>query len=156
MTDELRPIPETGDRAALSEDVRHEAELVSRRRHMAPSAKNNEETKAALLGGDDEMVAAHGTFTKGLTHDMYGRVRRGDLRSFVSEINQDGNGPTYKKSPFPQTYSTGKAAPLSAPLHKQDDRFIWPAKDAKKARRWESPLSGERCSRRPGLTCSIW
>lgn len=144
MTNILEPVPTGKIRKQLAKQVRDEATDLANKRLPAVHQKNNGEANEALQGNNHEPVAAHGTYTKGLAHDEYGRVQRGDLRKFISEINQDGNGTTYDETPFPGTYKgpdAGKAAVFDAPLYGGDFLRASSPEDIK-VRSWESPIAG--------------
>lgn len=143
MTDDLNPVPNGEVRLMMAKRIRDEANRLATRRVAAVKQLNNGDVSAALNGADGNAVAAHGTFTKGLKHDKFGRVLRQDLRAFVGAINQDGNGTDYASSPFPGTYKgplAGKPAAFDAPLY--DGSFKRPEGGDGKARSWESPLAG--------------
>lgn len=140
MTDDLNAVPSGETRKTIAERVRHTANRLADTRIPAVEQKNNGEAKAALAGADAEKVAAHGTFTKGLTHDSFGRVSRGDLRKLVSEINQDSGQSSPAESPFPGTYGSGKPAPFDVPLHNTGHSDEWSPGIG--SRGWESPLGG--------------
>jgi len=141
MTDDLNAVPNQSTRMDIAKRIRDTASLLANKREIPFDQKNNGEVKTAIEGADADMVAAHGSFTKGLHHDVWGRVKRGDLRKFVSEINQDQGGSSPSQSPFPGTYGSGKPAPFDAPLY--DGGFARPqGNPGGKARGWESPISG--------------
>lgn len=143
MTDDLNPVPNGEVRLMMAKRVRDEATRLATQRIPAVKQLNNGEAGAALKGADGNDVAAHGTFTKGLKHDNFGRVIRKDLRALVSAINQDGNGTDYASSPFPGTYKgalAGKPAAFNVPLY--NGAFERPEGGKGKARSWESPIAG--------------
>ncbi|MGJ8571970.1 MAG: vanadium-dependent haloperoxidase [Hoeflea sp.] len=143
MTDDLKPVPNGEVRLMMAKRIRDEATSLATRRVPAVKQLSNGDASAALKGADSVSVAAHGTFTKGLKHDMYGRVVRQDLRTLVSAINQDGNGTEYASSPFPGTYKgalAGKPAAFDVPLY--DGTYKRPEGGDGKARSWESPIAG--------------
>ncbi|MGB3246833.1 MAG: hypothetical protein WBB25_20035, partial [Sulfitobacter sp.] len=90
MANSLNPIPNTKIRKDLAHQVREAANTLAHGRIPIVTQKNNGEVDQAIKGDGAQIVAAHSVFSKGLTHDNLGRVTRGDLQKFVSEINQDG------------------------------------------------------------------
>ncbi|MCT4553452.1 MAG: hypothetical protein N4A53_02090 [Pelagimonas sp.] len=146
MTTDLTPIPNTETRSAMAERVRNEATQLAKRRVPIVQQPDNETLSDTLRAepDDDGWVAAHATFTKGLAHDRYGRVKQADLQGLVKAINQDANGTHYAASPFPTTYTTGKPAEFNAalydPVGTPHHAYSRPAH--MKPRGWESPLAG--------------
>lgn len=140
MPDALNPIPNNDTRKEMARRVREEALTLSDMRVGSVTQQNNAAASIALDQPGDQ-VAAHDTFTKGLGHDMYGRVAKADLQSLISAINQDANGAKYNESPFPGVYEgagKGKPAKFNAPLYKGG--YSRPA--GMKVRGWESPIAG--------------
>ena len=145
MTKELESVPTKKVRKTMARRVRDKAAEISDARLAPVTQKNNGEADAAIADHDDsEQVAAHGTFTKGLEHDEYGRVKRSELRSLISAINQDGNGTDYDETPFPGTYKgadQGRAARFDVPLYKGAFSRSEPSRPLS-VRGWESPIAG--------------
>ncbi len=148
MTNDLSPVPSGQVRQEMATRVRNEAtNLAHERVDSSIDQKNNGEAKKALCESDNDLVFAPGTFSKGLRHDDYGRVKIADLREFVSQINQDMAGSDLGETPFPGTYKGPKAgcpAPFEAPKyeHETGEQWNWPLKMKPHARNWESPLAG--------------
>ncbi|MEC7963995.1 MAG: hypothetical protein VX083_18480 [Pseudomonadota bacterium] len=77
---------------------------------------------------DDMLLAAFGTYTKGLSHDPYGRVRAGDLKQLITAL-------------------TTRHAGFNVPLY--SGGFLRPS-GSHEARRQESPLATPTPLSRPG------
>lgn len=141
MTDDLNPVPSGDIRHRMATRVRSEATMLAYDRADPVTQRNNGEARAALKNNDAAMVAAPGTFSKGLKHDDWGRIKVGDLRKFVSEINQDAPGSAPGMTPLPGTYDSGVPAAFDAPKYKGD--WNWTQNNIDfDARNWESPLAG--------------
>ena len=142
MPDNLRPIPDEDTRRTLARQVRSEAGTISETRVPTVSQQGNGSAAEALTApNDDGWVSARDTFTKGLEHDEFGRVRQNDLSDLVSAINQDANGEDYDETPLPGTYrgpGMGKPAAFNVPEY--SGAFQRPA--GMTWRGWESPLCG--------------
>ncbi|MAS93917.1 MAG: hypothetical protein CMO55_12050 [Verrucomicrobiales bacterium] len=141
MTEDLDPIPSETVRALMASRVRDEASDTSRERVSARTQENNGEAKQALATppDGDGWVSAFGTFSKSLEHDDFGRVKQEDLRTFISEINQDKPGSSLGETPLPGTYSSRLPAPFA--VEKFSGEFHWP-QTGNEARNYESPLCG--------------
>lgn len=141
MPKNLKPVPDGTTRAAIAKQVRDTATDYSNSRAIQPTQSNNGDA-AKAQGGAEDMTSAVGTFTKGLTHDAHGRVKRADLEDFIEALNQphSTSGPV-SHSPFPGVYKSGKPAVFDAQLH---DPKVAPYNHPveKGVRGWESPISG--------------
>ncbi|WP_068115555.1 vanadium-dependent haloperoxidase [Tropicimonas marinistellae] len=144
MDDELRPIPDGAIRKTIAQRVRDTATETADRRTDALEQARNADLDLAL-GSNAPWVPAWGTFTKGLAHDAFGRVRSTDLRALIAALNQapDDAGQS-GESPFPGVYKgpgAGRPARFDAPLY--TGTFARPqASHNGTARAWESPLCG--------------
>ncbi|MGJ8627875.1 MAG: vanadium-dependent haloperoxidase [Sulfitobacter sp.] len=144
MMTELRPIPDTENRREIADRIRKMASQLAKGRGDLIGQSNNGEAAAALDGAAyDEWIAAHGTFTKGLSHDHYGRVKTKDIKGVIDALNQAPADPAQaKESPFPGVYAgpdAGKAAKFDVQMHQGG--YIRPS-GSPKSRTFESPLSG--------------
>ena len=139
MTTDLDPVPSGQVRHDMADRVRIRAASISRMRTAARTQKNNGEAKAALAM-KTEWTSAFGTFSKGLEHDNFGRVKTEHLRTLISEINQDKPGSASGETPLPGTYASGISAPFNVPKV-TGKTWTWPA-HGPDARNWESPLAG--------------
>ncbi|MEM6478336.1 MAG: hypothetical protein AAF647_04735 [Pseudomonadota bacterium] len=143
MSLELKPQPFGNRRKKLSVQVREEAAAVARGRPHYPQNANGEanDALARALADPDAWIEVHGTFTKGLEHDAFGRVRGKDLIALVEGLNQaHASSQAAKNTPFPGVYTTGNAAELNVPLFSGAHQR--PAKPQSGSRTPESPLSG--------------
>jgi len=135
-TPAMRPAPAT--RAALSEHIRHEAAHLAKSRPQ-PRHETNGETDEALARAaiaPNSWIAAHTTFTKGLSHDSFGRVQGKDL------IVAAGQTRACDASPSPNsTKHGGTNASVDVPYYTGAHKR--PACPQNGARRWESPTAGE-------------
>jgi len=142
MPNDLRPIPNGNTRAAIAKRIRHEAAELAATRAPLIAQQNNGDLDKALQSQAD-IIAAPGTFTKGLKHDIHGRVHRTALTRFVDALNQDPNNAAQEQeSPFPGVYTTGLPAEFDADLFDPtaDGGYAHPT--PKGVRGWESPISG--------------
>jgi hypothetical protein len=140
----LGPVPDGEVRREIAERVRITAAHVARHRVGPVAQTNNGEADAAAGSGDaPDFVPAHGTFTKGLEHDEYGRARAGDIATYIEVLNQEPANPIQiGESPFPGVYAgpdAGKGARFKADLYGGE---FWRPSGSKTARAWESPLAG--------------
>lgn len=138
MTETLKPVPGGSTRATIAKRVRDTASTIAENRDSTTAQSRNNDLDIALSGAG-EMVSPVGTFTKGLTHDTYGKVKRADLEDLMEALNQPhANTAQDSESPFPGVYSSGKPAEFKAPLH--NGGYIHSVE--KGVRGWESPISG--------------
>ena len=138
----LRPVPDGRTRATIASRIRDQASGIAAKRGPAEQRNNGEADAVARQASKDHgrFVAAHGTYTKGLEHDAFGRVRAGDVAALIAAINQTPADPAQEaESPLPGTYTSGMGARFEAPLF--DGAFARPT-GSKAARTWESPVAG--------------
>ena len=140
----LGPVPDGEFRQPIAHRIRITAANIARDRVPAVAQANNGEADAAIRDtAAEDMIAAHGTFTKGLQHDDFGRVRAGDLAALVEALNQAPPDPDQiGESPFPGVYggpNAGLSARFAAPLY--DGGWVRPVASTG-TRTWESPLAG--------------
>ncbi len=143
MTD-LRPIPDGENRRDIAKRIRQTASRTATGRGKHVPQKNNcEATDALDDAGKCDWVPAHGTFSKGLTHDDHGRVKAEDLDGLISELNQAPADPGQEtEAPFPGVYKgsdAGKAAKFNVAMHSHG--YVRPS-GSTRPRAFESPLSG--------------
>ena len=143
ITPTLAPVPDAGVRRDMSERIRATAARIAARRTGPVRQAGNGEADAAAGLDPAAFSAVHGTFTKGLTHDRFGRVRAGDVAALIDALNQAPADPDQvDESPLPGTYKgpgEGRGARFDAPLHAGG--FTRPS-GAPAARTWESPVAG--------------
>ncbi|MEM9734932.1 MAG: bromoperoxidase [Pseudomonadota bacterium] len=143
MTGPLKPVPDGATRADIAEQVRLTAATNSKDRAPRLPQRANGDLAKAMAGGN-VTIAAFGTFTKGLTHDNYGRVRAADLQKLVDELNQKPSDPVFQtQSPFPGVYDPnlptgGRPVSFGVPLF--NGPYV--SDPALQPRGWESPLAG--------------
>lgn len=140
----LNPIPNGNTRRKIAKRIREKAASIADHRAKGSIQRNNGDADRALSGADSHtFVAAHGTFTKGLSHDQFGRVRAGDLKKLIDGLNQKPVSPASEtESPFPGVYAgpgAGKAAAFDVVLHAGG--YNRPS-GGTSPRAMESPLSG--------------